>query len=535
MIKRLIRSAFILLLVVAILLPLAASAEEPPSAAYTYSIAHVEAVPSPPMYLPDQIYLSKDLGMGLNLNNPKDLFVHKKSARMFIADTENNRILVMDLKTRKMTTKYEGLWYPLSDSETARYVSNTLSEQDKGEVKRGAIIFKNGIYYHYTTFSQPKGIFVNDAGEIWICDTGNKRVVCIDSLGVLQHVLYSPPQSQAIASDFQFQPEKVVQDKGGSLYVTCFGGLRGAFIFLADGTFVGFYGAASVEVTLQVVIDRFVSRFVSKEHRKDYAKTVPTEINNLFLDDQGFIYTTIGKTQSNTNQLRRLNYAGNNVLINRNGNTRFGDLTYTYMDNITWVSELVDVTADENGFVTVLDKTYGRIFQYDQEANLLIAQNKGGIVYFNQRGTVKEPSSIEIYDKELFVLDAQMGTISTYKISEYGSQLQKAIMLYNQGLYDESILPWREVLKRNANLELAYTGLGRAYFFKGDYEKALHYSKLGFDNKTYSVVFREYRTQFLLKYFNVIAFAVILLIASPFIISKVKKRRAKKLYSLKGR
>ena len=55
------------------------------------------------------------------------------------------------------------------------------------------------------TFSQPRGIFVTDNGDLFVADSKNTRVVWLDKTGNLVRVI-GAPSSEALTEDFYFQP-----------------------------------------------------------------------------------------------------------------------------------------------------------------------------------------------------------------------------------------------------------------------------------------------------------------------------------------
>ena len=88
--------------------------------------------------------------------------------------------------------------------------------------------------------------------------------------------------------------------------------------------------------------------------------------------------------------------------------------------------------------------------------------------------------------KELFVLDADKRCISVFKQTGYGRMIQEALALYNEGRYIESIGPWRNILRANANFLQAHIGLGKAYMQMKDYRTAMAYFRVGKDREDYA-------------------------------------------------
>ena len=167
---------------------------------------------------------------------------------------------------------------------------------------------------------------------------------------------------------------------------------------------------------------------------------------------------------------------------------------------------LADITVDNEGAVTLLDSSNGRLFQYDEGCNLLAVF--GGIGY--QQGLFERAVSIESdSENNLLVVDATKNSITVMEQTFYGKMIRSANYLYNQGLYQESIEPWNEVLRMNANYTQAYAGLGKAYISLGEYEKAMEYFKLGEDKEGYAEAKAALRDDKVRQNFGLIAGIVI--------------------------
>ena len=70
-----------------------------------------------------------------------------------------------------------------------------------------------------------------------------------------------------------------------------------------------------------------------------------------------------------------------------------------------------------------------------------------------------------------------------------------AIRLHSIGEYQRSAEQWAEVLKLNANYDLAYTGIGRAKMQQELYAEAMENFRLGNDREGYSKAYSYYRKE----------------------------------------
>ena len=108
---------------------------------------------------------------------------------------------------------------------------------------------------------------------------------------------------------------------------------------------------------------------------------------------------------------------------------------------------------------------------------------------------MQNPVALTLSDNQdkIFVLDSIQGNILTFDITEYGKHLLMAMKTNYIGDSETATREWQEVLKANANYELAYIGLGKAYLKNGEYKKAMDYFKLGNSRKYYTKAFYYYR------------------------------------------
>jgi len=461
----------ILLIIILLAAPLTGAEE--PYRGYIYNVWE-EAVTSPVGYLPERVFRPVDLGLD-DLNNPEDIFVDA-SQNVYLLDTGNDRIIVLDYKLRKkeIITEFKGA---------------------EGTV----------------TLNNATGIFVSREGKMYIADYGNKRVLIIGPQGNLEQEI-TKPQADIFPQESEFLPRKVLADSGGTVYVLLEGFYRGALVFDNTGFFLGFYGSNWVETTAQLLVDFFWKRILTREQSRQMARFVPVEYSNFDIDEEDFIYTCTPYSESQTNQLKKLNSSGMNILRDRpRGNMRegvYGDREIAYFRGRLSPTTFVDINVDANGFISALDAEKGRIFQYDREGSLLFVFGKMG----TQKGTFERPVALENLGEKILVLDTAKKTLTLFRLTPFGEYVREAVALYNDGFYEEAVEPWQEVLKRNTNCELAYTGIGKALYRTEDYRKAMDYFRLGYDRRGYSEAFKEYRKETIRANFSGLISGIIVLI-----------------------
>lgn len=448
-----------------------------PYIGYNYNVWN-QSVPAPNAYLPEKIIRGEDFGIG-RLNNPQDMFVDKNKD-VYILDTGNNRIVILD-----------------SNLHFRKVINRFISPSGEESLK------------------EPQGICVSNDGLIYIADSGNGRVIAIDQDGYIVKDI-GKPVSDIITADFNYQPQKVLVDNKNILYVLAYGVFEGIITFDTSGNFLEFYGSNRVEVTLSLLNDLFWKRILTKEQRESMARFVPVEYSNFDSDSKDFMYTTTVNTADSLNEIKKLNPMGENILrhkkIAANGNTLnnydYGDLENYYFRAAKQDTSFVDITIDDDNLISALDAERGRIFQYDQESNLLCIF--GGIG--DSLGTFGKPRAIENINGKILVLDAQKNNITIFRTTPYGEYLHEAVKLYGQGKYKEALSSWNEVIKRNSNFELAYVGIGKALMKNEEYKNAMHYFELGYDREGYDKAFNEYRKEFVREHFSTLMLSGLCLI-----------------------
>ena len=474
------------LLLILLLLPMTVSAGELPYNSYTYN-AWDESVPSPAGYTPVAVYTGEDLNVGM-LNKPKDLYVGKDNT-LYLSDTGNNRVLVLN-------DRFE------------------LVREIKAVIQDGA----------ERPLETPEGLFLDNQGLLYVCENKAGRVIAVDSSNTVQAV-FGRPDSELIDESLDFLPSKVLVNRLGTVYVIVNGFYMGAMAYNKDGSFKGFYGSNKVEVTLNVIVDRFWKSIFTQSQKDKMARYVPIQYSNFDIDEEGFIYTCTQTTKTSRDEIKKLNSQGNNVLPvferNTGVNGDFGDLEKGWISAKLSDTQFVDICVNKDGFIFGLDFTRGRIFQYDQESRLL--QVFGGIG--SQMGTFKMPEAIDSVGEKLVVLDSGKCQISVFEPTAFGDLVEQAVLLYNDGRYSEAKRLWEQVLVDNVNYEIAYDGVGKALFEEGKFVESMEYFRYAYNRSNYSDAFKEHRANTIRRLFPWFVGGLVVVISVVWLLMKLRKRR----------
>lgn len=438
--------------------------------------------PVPYLYVDQLDGLYKPSGA---FKNPADLFIDHQGF-MWIADTGNNRVLKYDLQ--------------------GTFLLEVGAEEGDGKL------------------NAPEGVFVDAKGNIWVADRGNGRIAQYDAKGTYMLDLRKP-RSKLLEEDQVYQPSKLLVDKRGYIYVLNGGGdYRGMFLLDSEGEFRGFFAANRLVFDVM----RFLTRVLTTEQqKKQISKVLPTHHANIFLEERGFIYAV--SPLAHKDQIKKFNQVGKNVYKD---DKFFGERERRGNQNV--LPQFSDISVDTQGIVSALDFQSGRIYQYDQDGNLLgIFGGRG-----SQQGKFELPASLAgTPDGNLYVLDANRNNVQMFRPTEYATLIHQASRLYYDGFYTEAAEKWRQVLRRNTNFELAHTGVAKSYFKQGEYVRSMEEYALARNKDGYSKAFAEWRHDFLRENFGWVLPAVVFLIWLSFtlVVRTIRKVMSLNLTETEGR
>ncbi|WP_019636923.1 hypothetical protein [Paenibacillus fonticola] len=444
---------------------------------YNYS-SWGDTVASPASYEATALIDGASLGVGA-FDHPSDLHV-ASDRKIYVLDTGNNRIVVLD-------ERFE----PLS-------IIDSFERDGRKD-----------------TFLNPQGIFVTDSNHVLVADTGNKRIVHIDQNNQLVKMI-DAPESDLLQANFEFQPVRVVVDKAQRIYARSLGVFDGLMEFNTDGAFTSFIGANRVKAD---PIELIWKRLSTKAQRSQMIMFTPTEFTNMDIDEEGFIYATNGDTWGDN--IKKLNAQGSDILRRTGYYSPQGDIRYS---RDIGPSRLVDIDVTDSEIYSVLDSKRGRIFTYNGDGHLIYIF--GGLG--NQLGEFDTPVAIDRIGDDILVLDKGTGEITAFQTTEYGRVLNEAIRSYYRGEEDQAFQLYSQAINMNANLEFAYSGIGKALLRQGDYKQSMQYFKQSMDHENYSKAFLLYRKQLFREHFDTMMTVIIVLMACALLFKKYRKRVRRK-------
>lgn len=488
-----------------------ASADEP-YISYNYD-AWYDAVPSQSGYRVDKVVAGSGMGLSRlstpgdelflsenasnSLSGARDLFYEPKLDEFWVSDSGNNRIIRLNSDLQLV-----GVYNKITGSETEG-------------------------------FNSPGGLYVtvneNNLPVVYIADTDNARVVravAETSTTMTLEQEFVKPEGSALYKSKTFNPTKVLADGTGNVYAVESSVTQGAVEFSPDGEFTGFYGANRVEVTAAVLAQRVWRMFASNEQLASMERNVNVEFANFDIDNLGFIYTVTEAANASQDAVKKLNPAGYNIWNTTSGNSyKFGDLVeYTTAEvGADFATRLTDIVISDNMNINVLDYESGRVFQYNQDNDLLFVFGSKNSTS-DQKGTFIAPNAVESRGEKIYVIDGKKNDITVFTETQFGKMVHKAATLYDEGKYEEAKGPWEEVLSRDGGYWLAYYGLGKAELNSGNYDKAMEYFEYAEANKSYDKAYQYHREQVLSDNFTAIIIVLLVIIVALIVLKVLSKK-----------
>ena len=444
---------------------------------YTYNYDYWGDVQdSPDFYTVTRVYTASDLGLDVNFKSPEGMFI--QGDMVYICDTGNNRIVQLQ---RTGTEQFE--IYRIFD-----------------QIKGGTDV-KN--------LSGPTDIAVSEEGDIYICDKGNARILKLDS--DLNYLL-----------QFDLPVDSTVVDTAGRVYCIATSINQGLCKYEADGTFSGFVGATPVTYDW---MDYIWKKFATQEQRQRMVSFVPTAYDNIYMDQEGFIYACAGGQDENdldsgaADAVRKLNLMGSDILVQNGEYPVYGDLYWGEGGGFEGPSWFTDVTVLENDIYVCLDKNRGRLFGYDDQGKTVFCFGGNG----NMDGYFRLPTAIDHMGHDLFVLDSLDCSMTLFTPTEFGELVYDAIEQFDEGDYNTSGESWRQVMELDGNYDLAYIGIGRSLLRQERYREAMDYFELKYDDENYSKAYKQYRKEWVEDHIVIIVIVILVLFLVPLSIGRIKE------------
>ncbi|MBN1954576.1 MAG: DUF1282 family protein [Anaerolineae bacterium] len=393
----------------------------------------------------------------LPLSGAQDMFI-TPAGDIYIADTDNDRILRLDLDMQPAATYGEDL------------------------------------------LQGPSGIFVDEEGTMYIADAGSNTVVILDRDGALI-TQFGRPDEALFGQKNEFRPRKIAVDTRQNLYVVSEGSTDGLVMMTREGRFIGYFGANPATMSLKMILQRL---FLTPEQLAQFIKNEAASPSNVTVDAEAMVCTVTAGT-AYERSIRRFTVSGRNVFPEIVGSTSFRDLH-----------------VSPNGLVTAVDAD-GGIFEFDLKGMLLFifgAKDRG-----EQRlGMLANPTAIERHQDRIYVLDKDKNAIVVFQETSFAQLVHDGVRLYVEGFYTEARPYFQQVLRYNGSFIMAYQAIADAYFKEGDYAQALRNYRYAEDREGYSQAFWELRNVILQRHLATGLLVLLGLVAAQSILKRLDRR-----------
>lgn len=371
---------------------------------------------------------------------------------------------------------------------------------------------------------KPKGVWA-DENLLYIADTENGRIVKLEREdgAFVCKALFLKPQISVLEDDFEYFPTRLTVDTTGKMYVLCKGINQGILCLDENGKFLSFMGAPSVEPNFVEALWRKVA---TKEQLSRMDSYVPTEYSAITMDKNGFLYV-VSQT-SNKVPVGKLNSDGDNILAEPYDG--YGDSYYLY--NTVYKPYFTDVAIYDSGKIGediyfVLDSKQGKIYAYTEDGILLYAFGANG----TQKGTFYSASAIEYIPEgngkaaALVVTDSFKNTVTVLRETEFSRSVRNALSLYNDGDYENARTAWEGVKEIASGYLPADVSLAKMELYSKDYGAALKRLKVIRRYNLYNDAFSKTRDDFIRAYFPYLLAAAAVIIVAFLAAKRILERK----------
>lgn len=381
-----------------------------------------------------------------------------------------------------------------------------------------------------TALLNPQGVWADDK-LLYVADTGNQRIVVFDisQRPIIAKSIFTKPVIFALGNDYEYSPVRLTVDTTQKIYVIASGINQGVICLDENGAFQSFLGAPKVEPNFLEMLWR---KIATKEQLSRMESYVPTEYSSITMNQYGFLYVT--SATSNSVPVGKINSDGDNILAKPQQGW-YGDDPYLTQNGEIYTPYFNDVALYRSGKIDedvyyIADSKQGKIYAYTEDGYLLYIFGGTG----NQQGTYFSANALEyIYDSiektgRLLVTDAIKGTLTILKETEFAVDIRNAMQMYNSGDYDGAKNNWTKVQLSASGYILADIGLAKIELQNKQYHEAMTRLKNIRAYNLYSDAFEAWRDQVIRDNFLWILF--ILILSTIIIVVTVKLFKRSNLY-----
>jgi tetratricopeptide (TPR) repeat protein len=301
------------------------------------------------------------------------------------------------------------------------------------------------------------------------------------------------------------------------MFIVSEGVASGVIQLSNNGNFLGFFTTNRTRLTFLQMLQNLI---YTRTQLERVADRVPPTIANIFIDTRGIIYTATGGVFEDA--IQKHNAAGVNMIESFSPG---GWVVAVWVDA---QGIIYGVSAD--GIINVYSPDGGLLF-------LMPAIGQPWVGVGDDRAGLFHTVSAVAVDSRGYIwgLDSHKGFLQSLAPTSYAQNTYLALSLFNDGEYERSREVWAEVLRLNQMSSLAHSGMGNAFVFDFEYEKALHHFRVAGNRYMYSQSFWEIRNAWLQQYLGTFAAAIAgIFIGVSLFVRLDKKRRVKRAKAYLG-
>ena len=351
-----------------------------------------------------------------------------------------------------------------------------LADTGNGRIVKLDSNFEVESSYGEDVLDGPTGLFVDDEGLMYVADAGQNSIVILGTDGAVINQ-FGRPSEPLFGRTREFLPRKLAVDARENLYVVSEGSVNGIVQMNTEGNFIGYFGANSASMSLTMLLRRL---FLTEQQLEQFIRNEAASPTNLTIDHQSLVFTITSGTSS-SQAIRRFTISGRNI---------FPDTVGT--------SDFRDIHVSDNGLVAAVAGD-GTIYEYDLNGTLLFFF--GALDTGEQRlGTLRSPTAIARHGERLYVLDRDKNSLVAYDTTAFARKVHDGVRLYSEGFYAEAKPYFEDVLDYNGSYIMGYQAIADAAFKERDYSASLANYRLAEDRSGYSQAFWELRNAVLQRH-----------------------------------
>jgi tetratricopeptide (TPR) repeat protein len=352
-----------------------------------------------------------------------------------------------------------------------------IADTGNGRIVKLDSNFAEEASYGDEVLDAPTGLFVDEEGVMYVADGGLNNIVILSPDGEVINQ-FGRPEEPLFGRNREFLPRKIEVDARENLYVISEGSVNGIAQMNKEGNFIGYFGANSASMSLTMVLRRL---FLTDAQLEQFILNEAASPSNLVIDHESLVFT-VTSGASDTQAIKRFTISGKNI----------------FPEPFISSPNFRDIHVSDNGLVVAVDGE-ALIYEYDVNGTLLFVF--GALDTGEQRlGTLRNPTAIARYGEQLYVLDKDKNAIVSYETTAFAQQVHAGVSLYTEGYYEEAKPFFEQVLDYNGSYIMGYQAIADASFKDFDYQGSLENYRLAADRSGYSQAFWELRNQMLQRH-----------------------------------